>query len=167
MEQNKNKIDVDKIDLEKEQEKSAENPGIIAFPHNIGSVVIKPEDKGKIKGRAMAAMKDQTERQMNQLYEQMRTLAAQANSIKRRVDISERIYLSQINFEPIINHIYYLYEKKNGDNILSMVSPVEWGPKMPYQQYLAAVKLLSDHTWEVLEDKNQFFDHNGEDNKEQ
>ena len=166
MEKNKNKIDIDKIDLEKEQEKSADNPGIIAFPHNIGSVVIKPEDKGKIKGRAMAAMKDQTERQMNQLYEQMRILAAQANSIKRRVEISERIYLSQINFEPIINHIYYLYEKNNGDNILSMISPDEWGNRMPYQEFLASVKLLSDHTWEVLEDRTQFFDDNGEDKKD-
>jgi hypothetical protein len=69
-----------------------DQPGLIPFPHHLGSAVIKPEDKGKIKGRAMAAMKEQTERQMSQLYDQMKVLAEQANRIKERVNISEKIY---------------------------------------------------------------------------
>ena len=51
----------------------------------------------------------------------------------------------------MINHIYYLYEKKDGKNILSMISPKEWGNTIPYEKYLATIKLLSDHTWEILE----------------
>lgn len=137
----KNPIDPDKV---------AENPGIISFPHHLGSAVIKPEDKAKIKGRAMMAMQDQTHREMAQIYEQMRVLVKQAGEIKKRVEVSEKIYQSQINFEPVINHVYYLYEKDNHDHILSMISPEEWGKSIPYRKYLATVKLLSDHTWEVL-----------------
>ncbi len=146
------KIDTDHIDLDELKDKSAENPGLISFPHSVGSAVIKPEDKGKIKGRAMAAMKEQTERQLHQLYEQMQTLARQANEIKKRVEVSERIYLSQMNFEPIIGQNYYLYARENDQqDILSMIAPHEWGDKIPYHAFIASVHLLSDHTWEVLE----------------
>lgn len=99
----------------------------------------------------MAAMKEQTERQMNQLYDQMKVLAEQANRIKERVGISEKIYNAEINFEPVISHVYYLYRKTDDLHVLSMISPEEWGKDMPYKNYLATVKLLSDHTWEVIE----------------
>lgn len=143
------KIDINKLDLEKEKEKTTENPGLIAFPHNIGSAVIKPEDRGKIKGRAVAAMHQQTDRQMKQIYEQVQTLINQANEIKHRVEVSERIYRAQMNFEPIISHTYYLYEKKDGSDVLSMISPDEWGRSFPYNAFIAKVTLLADHTWEV------------------
>jgi len=99
----------------------------------------------------MMAMRDQTQREMSQLYEQMQVLVRQAEDIKKRVEVSEKIYLSTINFEPVINHIYYLYEKEEGKNILSMISAEEWGSDMPYNKYIAKIKLLSDHTWEILE----------------
>jgi len=134
-----------------DKDKTTDIPGTISFPHHVGSAVVKPEDKGKIKGRAMMAMRDQTQREMSQLYEQMQTLVKQAEEIKKRVEVSEKIYLSTFNFEPVINHIYYLYEKKDGKNILSMISPKEWGNTIPYEKYLATIKLLSDHTWEILE----------------
>jgi len=145
----KNKIDVDKIDLEKEREKTTENPGTLAFPHHVGSVVIKPEDEGKVKGRAVAAMREQTEHQLGQLKEQMQTIIKQANDIKHRVEISERIYLAQMSFEPMIGEVYYLYEKENGPDVLSMISPKEWRNKMPFSNFVAEVKLMSDHTWKV------------------
>lgn len=150
-----NKIDIDKIDLDDLKEKITENPGLISFPHSIGGAVIKPEDKGKIKGRAMTAMKEQTDRQLLQLYDQMRTLARQANEIKDRIHVSEKIYLAQINFEPIIGQIYYLYQKNETENILSMIAPEEWGNSLPYQCYVAKVKLLADHTWDVLDSNHK------------
>ena len=48
----------------------------------------------------MAAMHDQTTRQMGQIFEQMKTLANQAKDLKRRVEISESIYQAILNFEP-------------------------------------------------------------------
>ena len=148
------KIDVNSIDLDELKEKTVENPGLTSIPHSIGSALVKPVDKGKIKGRAMAAMKEQTEHQLHQLYEQMQTLVNQATAIKKRVEVSNRIYQAQMNFDPIIGKRYYLYEGNNGGDLLSMVSPEEWGKKMPYKVYLACVKLLSDHTWDVIEAKN-------------
>ncbi|MFN5461541.1 MAG: DUF2452 domain-containing protein, partial [Bacteroidota bacterium] len=80
------KIDVEKLDLELMKEKTTENPGILPYAHHSGSALIKPEDKGKITGRAVAAMHSQTDMQMAQIYDQMQLLAEQAKKIKARVE---------------------------------------------------------------------------------
>lgn len=137
-----NPIDKDKI---------TETPGLLPYAHHAGSALIKPEDKGRIRGNAMTAMYDQTDRQLEQLRTQMETLMNQAKALGDRVSVSEMIYQADIPFQPVIHHIYYLYQrKKDGRNVLSLISPQEWGKNPPYD-HLVSVRLLGDHTWEVLE----------------
>ena len=154
-----NKIDISQIDLDKEKDKITNLPGLIEYAHHAGSAIIKPTDKGRIKGNAVAAMHDQTDRQFRQLYEQMQTLIEQAKYLKSRVDASERIYQASISFQPVIGKVYYLYHKSDGDDILSMVSPEEWGKSFPYASFEAKVRLLSDHTWEVVTSANESYDY--------
>lgn len=134
-----------------DKDKVAETPGLLPYAHTAGSAVIRPEDKGRIRGNAMTAMYDQTDRQMEQLRQQMETLVRQAKSLDKRMQVSEVIYQADIPFQPVIHHIYYLYQRKSdGSHVLSMIAPAEWGRKRPYE-HLATVRLLGDHTWEVLE----------------
>lgn len=56
----------------------------------------------------------------------------------------------------MIGKIYYLYRRAGGHEVLSMIAPGEWGKSKPVGDFLAAVKLLSDHTWEVLETGEHF-----------
>lgn len=139
--QDKNPIDPNKV---------AANPGLLTFPHTVGSALVKPEDMGKVKGRALSAMEQQTEMQLSQLYQQMKTLVDQANAIKKRVEASEDIYKAKMGFEPIIGHTYFLYEKTEGELVVSMLSPEEWGRSSSYH-FLHKIRLLADHTWEVLD----------------
>lgn len=153
----KNKVDISQIDLEKEKDKITDLPGLIEYAHHAGSAIIKPEDKGRIKGTAVSAMHDQTDRQFRQLYEQMEKLIDQAKYLRKRVEVSERIYQASVPFQPVIGKVYYLYHKKNGTDVLSMVSPDEWGRSFPYEFFEAEVRLMSDHTWEVVKtDKEDF-----------
>lgn len=134
-----------------DKDKVAETPGLLPYAHTAGSAVIRPEDKGRIRGNAMTAMYDQTDRQMEQLRQQMETLVRQAKSLDKRMQVSEVIYQADIPFQPVIHHIYHLYQRKSdGSHVLSMIAPAEWGRKRPYE-HLATVRLLGDHTWEVLE----------------
>lgn len=144
------KIDVNNIDLDQMKEKTTDMPGLLPYAHQSGSAIIKPEDKGKITGRAVAAMHSQTDMQMAQIYQQMQLLADQAKAIQRRVEVSQRIYQASISFEPLINHRYFLYEKENGTDFMSMVAPEEWGRKKSFSKFIAEVKLLADHTWEIV-----------------
>lgn len=143
------KIDLEQIDLERMAEMTTENPGLIHFPHTVGGAIVKPEDRGKIKGRAVAAMHEQTEMQVQQIYEQMKLLASQVNEIKKRVEVSERIYAAKMSFEPLIGKTYYLYEREDGTDLLSLIAPEEWGRSKSFSRFIAGVKLLADHTWEI------------------
>jgi hypothetical protein len=144
-EANFNPIDPDKI---------AENPHLLPYAHTVGGAVIKPMDKGRVKGRAVAAMYEQTDLQLAQIKEQIDLLAQQARNLQDRVKISEEIYLTDMNFEPLIGRVYYLYRRANDKSVLSMIAPHEWGKKAPYI-FIAEVKMLADHTWEVLNKADQ------------
>lgn len=144
-------IDVASIDLDKMKEKTADLPGLLEYAHSIGGFSIVPTQQGVIKGNAMTAMKEQTEMHMHQIYEQMQVLANQANKLKRRAEVSFEIYEAEMRFKPEVGKTYYLYQKRD-QRILSMVGPLEWGESIPYDLYVATVKLLADHTWEILDD---------------
>ncbi|MEM6830029.1 MAG: DUF2452 domain-containing protein, partial [Bacteroidota bacterium] len=144
---------------EKEKDKITDLPGLIEYAHHAGSAIIKPLDKGRIKGNAVAAMQDQTDRQFRQLYEQMQTLIEQAKYLKDRVEVSERIYQANVPFVPVIGKEYFLYRKKDGTDLISMVAPEEWGDNMPYEAFEAQVRLLSDHTWEVVKSNSSTFEY--------
>ena len=130
-----------------------ENPGLLPYAHHVGSALINPLDKGRIKGRAMTAMAQQTEKQFEQIKEQIDLLATQARKLQRRVEISERIYLADMSFEPIHGTLYHLYEKADGSYVLSMIGPNEWKTQGGFENHIASVQMLADHTWDIIEDK--------------
>jgi hypothetical protein len=133
------------------KDKTTENPGTLAYPHHSGSSLVKPEDKGKIKGRAVSSMHEQTAMQMQQIFEQIKLLRKQAETIQQRIELSERIYLAEMRFEPLIGKTYHLYQKEDGKDLLSLIGPNEWGRSKPFTEFLGTVKLLADHTWQVID----------------
>ena len=136
-----------------DKDKVAENPHLLPYAHTVGGVVIKPIDKGRVKGRAVSSMYKQTEIQLDQIKRQIELLAEQAQAIQQRVVISEEIYLAEMNFEPLIGFVYHLYRRSDDQSLLSMVGPDEWGGQPPYT-FVASARLLADHTWEVVERGN-------------
>ncbi len=141
----KEKVFINPID----EDKVTDSPNNLPYAHTVGGAVIKPIDKGRVKGLAVSAMYEQTDMQLDQIKEQIALLVEQAKSIQHRIEISEQIYLCQMNFKPLIGHIYHLYERDSGEKILSMIAPTEWGRTNPLA-FMATVKLLADHTWEIL-----------------
>lgn len=144
-------INVDEIDLDLMKERTTDLPGLIEYAHNVGGFSIAPTKQGVIKGSAMKAMQEQTDLQMGQIYEQMQLLAKQAAKLKERAEVSSEIYNAEIRFKPVIGKTYFLYEKKDKKKILSMIAPEEWSDQSPFEKLIARVKLLADHTWEVID----------------
>ena len=144
-------INIDEVDMERMKDRTTDLPALLDYAHSIGGFSVVPTKQGVIKGQAMSAMKEQTEMHMVQIYEQMQLLALQANKIKRRAEVSFEIYEANMGFKPLVGKTYYLYQKDE-KKLLSMISPKEWGKKIPFEKFLAKVKLLADHTWDILED---------------
>lgn len=140
-----------------DEDKIAENPHLLPYAHTLGGAIIKPLDKGRIKGLAMSAMYEQTGDKLNQIKKQIDLLVQQAQDIHDRLDLSEKIYEAKYSFKPIIGQQYFLYQQEE-EYVLSMISPTEWGKKGAPYEYLASAKVLSDHTWEITDKQKQDID---------
>lgn len=126
------------------------NQAFAPVPLHVGSAIIRPVDKGKLKSTALETVEKQANQQISMLRKQAELIMQQVKDIETRVRIAEEIYAADINFEPVIGNVYHLYEKDGGQRVLSLISPDDWGKKMPFEAFVASVKLLGDRTWEVL-----------------
>ena len=135
-----NRIDPDKV---------TDNPGLLPYAHHVGSAIIAPIDKGRTTGLALSAMYEQTGTQLDQIRQQVELLISQAQKVHDRITVSESIYTAEAGFKANIGQECYLYERANGTRVLSLVAPTEWRKGPPFT-YVASVKKLSDHTWDVL-----------------
>lgn len=146
-------IDVDKIDLERMKSLVSDAPSTSEYAVEKGGVAFAPTQEGAIKSRAFKVMDEQIGMQMDNIMEQIKVLARQAEDLKDRRQISEMIYRAKMSFEPLVGDIYYLYETPKG-KVLSILSPEEFGDKKLAEKgysYFAKAKLLADCTWEILE----------------
>lgn len=120
---------------------------VLPYSASVAGVAIRPTKEGVIKHKALSAMEDQTNMQLDQIRQQIELLAKQAQEIRKRKELSMVIYEAKLSFKPQIGHIYHLYEKKDDTHMLSLVAPQEWGKSSPFKQFISSVKLLADHTW--------------------
>ncbi len=134
-----------------DRDKVTENPGTLPYAHTVGSAVIKPGKQGVIRNRSMAAMQQQTDMQLQQIKEQIELLARQAEAIQQRKELSQHIYQARMSFKPEINQLYHLYRNEEGQYVLSMIAPAEWGSRPRFKEFVYSVRLLADHTWDVVE----------------
>ncbi len=132
-----------------DKDKVTDKPGTLPYAHTVGGAVVKPTQQGVIRSKSLNAMEQQTDMQLRQIKEQIELLAQQAREIQERKEVSAQIYEAQIHFKPEVNHVYHLYENEEGEAVLSMIGPDEWGRKPKYSRFIRSVRLLADHTWGV------------------
>jgi hypothetical protein len=123
---------------------------VLPYSASVSGALIRPTEEGVIKHKALTAMEEQTNMQLEQIRKQVELLALQAQEIQKRKELSMMIYNAKLQFKPNIGQTYYLYEKKDDTHMLSLVSPKEWGGIGPFKRFIAAVQLLADHTWKEL-----------------
>jgi hypothetical protein len=121
---------------------------VLPYGTSASGAIVKATEEGVIRNKALSAMEEQTNMQLAQIRKQIELLALQAQEIQARKELSMIIYDAKLSFQPVIGQVYYLYEKQDGTHLLSMISAKEWGDGLgPYRKFVAAVKLLADHTW--------------------
>jgi Protein of unknown function (DUF2452) len=124
---------------------------VLPYAASVAGALVKPTEEGIIRHKALKAMEEQTNMQLEQIRRQIELLALQAQEIHKRKELSMVIYNSRLSFKPEIGQVYYLYEKHDGSHIISLISPKEWGATLPFKNFIAAVQLLADHTWIEVE----------------
>ncbi|MBM3918060.1 MAG: DUF2452 domain-containing protein [Sphingomonadales bacterium] len=117
---------------------------------HVSSPVIRPIDKGKAKSHSLETAREQAEQQMAMLRRQADVLMQQARKIEERLKLAEEVYGSDMGFDPVVGQTYHLYLRKNGQRVLSMIAPTEWGGRLPFEAFATSVRLLGDKTWEAV-----------------
>lgn len=121
---------------------------VVPYSTSVSGAVVKATEEGVIRHKALTAMEEQTNMQLEQIRKQIELLAIQAQEIQMRKELSMIIYNARLSFVPVIGHTYYLYQKNDDTHLLSLISPKEYGGGAgPYKAFVAHVKLLADHTW--------------------
>jgi hypothetical protein len=136
---------------ENQEESYTGLPSFAPIPLSVSSPAIRPEDRKLIKAQAVESMHLKAQQQIELLKKQAALIMEQAKELEDRVAISLQIYEATMRFSPTMGMTYHLYKRNDGEVILSLVSPAEWGQSFPFKLFIATVKLLADHTWEILQ----------------
>lgn len=71
-------------------------------------------------------------------------------ALMQQFEYNELIYNAKFSFEPIIGEVYFLYNNKNQEPFLSIISPTQCS-----FEFLGAFRLNSDKMWEQFSEENQ------------
>ncbi len=110
-----------------DRDKITETPSTLPYAHHVGSALIRPDDLKGLRSKALSSMEEQTEMQLDQIREQIELLRQQAEKVVQRRQASFDVYRAKIGFEPLVGRVYHLYERSNGETLLSMIDPGSWG----------------------------------------
>lgn len=107
-----------------------------SYPTNLGAPKFDLPNVPIFKTQSSKKMIDVFERERDEIVEKIQKLYDEYNT-------SIMVWESNMSFEPIVGHTYYLYHFKNGDT-LSLISPNEWNKK---DSFIGSFVLNSDNKW--------------------
>ena len=93
-----------------------------------------------------------------QEYDRIMSLVAvlqqQAESIRRRLEITDMVHQARYEFQTYHGQIYWLvYDTRKQYSRLVVPGPTEWNTGAPEEyQYICRVKWLGDYTWVEVDD---------------
>jgi hypothetical protein len=116
------------------EDKSASNPGILPYPHHVGSSVIKPENHSQFVNRGVTKVN-------HEFSERFKKLKEDYDNLLEEWEWNKLIYESDLKFEPIVGEIYHLYKIENR-TFLSLIEPDKWN-----KPFLGSFKLSPDLKW--------------------
>jgi len=103
------------------------------YPTSVGAPGFEPI---KIDKSSVVTANHYFESRLNELKEEYKKLIQEYNWTKL-------VYEADYSFQPIVGHVYHLYERKNKMLWLSLIAPNEWK-----QPFIGSFKLQTDGKWE-------------------
>jgi hypothetical protein len=111
------------------------NASLLPYSTSVGAPVIKLDDLVSWKSRGISNVNKVFENKFNELK-------VQYENLMQEYEWNELVYNSKFTFEPVIGEIYHLYRGIDGNNFLSLISPLEWN-----KEHIGTFKLNSDKKW--------------------
>ena len=105
------------------------------YPTSVGSQSFEPI---KVDKSTSVNANHFFEGRLNELKEEYKKLVEEYNWTKL-------VYEADYSFQPIVGHVYHLYEREDKNLWLSLIGPDEWD-----KPYVGSFKLLTNGKWEKI-----------------
>jgi hypothetical protein len=92
----------------------------------------------------------------NRIMELVEVLQRQAESIKRRLDITDMVHGAKYDFQVYHDKIYWLvYDTRTNFTRLVHHGPTDWSTGAPVSyEYICRVKWLGDYSWQEVDEES-------------
>ena len=89
------------------------------------------------------------QQEYDRIMELVAVLEKQAQSIKRRLDVTDAVHAAVYQFSPVMGQCYWLVcDKRKQHVLLTHHGPDDWSSSAPEDyEYQTQVKYMGDHTW--------------------
>lgn len=130
--------ELDKVPFDEETGKFYKH--LLTYASEVGSIKFEVQDISLWKRSEVEKVKNVFKQDLEEINQRIQKLMDD-------ILLNDMIYSSNMNFEPIVGHVYHLYENNRGERFLSLIEPNLW--EMPY---IGSYKLTSDKKWVLIKD---------------
>jgi len=132
------------------------NRNVTPYPTEIGSPNFSPIPVEKQKDLMVNVARMHAQQEYDRIMELVYVLQKQADSIKRRLDLTDMIHSAKYDFKITHGKTYWLvWDERKQFSRLVMFGPKDtrFTPPIEYK-FIFAVKCLGDHTWVEVDDES-------------
>lgn len=133
------------------------NKNVTPYPTEVGAPSFDLIPVSKQKDIMINHARMYAQQEYNRIMELVSVLQKQAESIKRRLDVTDAVHASEYQFQIVMGKCYWLvWDKRKEKTLLVHNGPKDWTTGVPEDYvYQTRVKYMGDHTWlEVDEEGN-------------
>lgn len=130
------------------------NRNVTPYPIEAGSVKFDLVPVESQKDIMVNAARMHAQQEYDRIMQLVAVLQQQANDIRRRLDLTDKVRAARYNFQIYHGQIYWLvYDTRHQCSRLVHTGPTEWCTGAPAEyQYVCRIRWLGDHTWQEVAD---------------
>jgi hypothetical protein len=129
------------------------NRNVSEYPTEAGGVKFDLVPVTKQKDLMINHARMYAQQEYDRIMELVAVLEKQAQSIKRRLEITDSVHAAEYQFQLVMGNCYWLvWDMRKEKMILVLTGPYDWSTGVPETyEYKAQVKYMGDHTWMEIE----------------
>ena len=129
------------------------NRNVSEYPTEAGGVKFDLVPVTKQKDLMINHARMYAQQEYDRIMELVAVLEKQAQSIKRRLDITDSVHAAEYQFQLVMGNCYWLvWDMRKEKMILVLTGLHDWSTGVPETyEYKAQVKYMGDHTWMEIE----------------
>ena len=106
------------------------------YPTEVGAPKFEPDNISLFKIEKTSKIKKYYSSKFEEMTKEYEKLMSE-------IQMNERFYIAQHNFEPVTGESYHLYKKESGEEFLSLISPEQWRRF----EFIGTFQFQSDGRW--------------------